>query len=176
MSFYQNLAKTGSKYMAKSTLLKYGFNLSPMYRRSTARITSVTDDLLEIKIKLPISWKNRNYMNSIFGGSMFAAVDPIPMVQLVNLLGDDYIVWDKAAAIQFKRPAREDLYASFTYTMDEVDDIIARVKSQDETEITKIVHLTDGSGNKIYCTVQKTIYIADKIYFKNKRQAKQQEL
>jgi len=28
---------------------------------------------------------------------MFSAVDPFPMTQLMNLIGDDYVVWDNAA-------------------------------------------------------------------------------
>lgn len=114
MSFYQKIAEIGSQYIGKPKLFKYGFNLSPMYRRSTGRITTVSDDLKNIKIQLPISYKNRNYVNTIFGGSMFAAVDPIPMVQLMELLGKDYVVWDKSAEIFFKRPVSENLYAQFS--------------------------------------------------------------
>lgn len=69
MSLYQTIAKVGSRYFGKHTLFKYGFNWSPMYRRSTGRITSVSKDLLEIKVKLLISYKNRNYVNSIFAGA-----------------------------------------------------------------------------------------------------------
>jgi len=36
------------------------------------------------------------------------------LVQLINLLVDKYIVWDKSATIKFKRPTKEDLYAQFT--------------------------------------------------------------
>ena len=105
MSIYKKLAEIGQKFLSRQKLFRYGFNLSPMYRRSTARIRTVSEDFLEIKIKLPISYKNRNNVNTIFGGSMFAAVDPVPMVQLMELLGKDYVVWDKSAEIFFKRPA-----------------------------------------------------------------------
>ncbi len=84
MLSYKQLMKIGQRFLGLPILFKYGYNWSPMYRRSTARITAVSDDLFTISIKLPISYKNRNYMSSIFGGSMFAAVDPIPMVQLMN--------------------------------------------------------------------------------------------
>ncbi|WP_416865949.1 MAG: DUF4442 domain-containing protein [Imperialibacter sp.] len=170
MSIYQTIAKIGSKYIGKPKLFKYGFNLSPMYRRSTAKIIYVSKDLLEIKIKLAISYKNRNYVNSIFGGSMFAAVDPIPMVQLMNLLGDDFVVWDKSAQIFFKRPARENIYADFTYSLEEVDDIKSKVGLQNEIEIVKTTSLTNRDKSIVYCEVKKTIYVADKAYFKEKRE------
>lgn len=143
-----------------------------MYRRSTGRVIHVSDDLLNVRIKLPISYKNRNYVSSIFGGSMFSAVDPIPMVQLINLLGNDYVVWDKSATINFKRPARQHLYADFNYTEKELEAIKKRVSEENEIEITKTTLLKDANGDKTYCEVNKVIYIADKAFFKEKRRKK----
>ncbi len=172
MSVYQKLADVGSKFIKKHTLFKYGFNLSPMYRRSTARVTHVSEDLLQVTVKLPITYKNRNYVNSIFGGSMFSAVDPIPMVQLINLLNKNYVVWDKSAEIFFKRPAKEHLYAEFSYTPQELDTIRTKVGLENEMEIVKITNLTNRDKTQVFCQVKKTIYIADKSYFKKKREEK----
>ncbi|MGF1560531.1 MAG: DUF4442 domain-containing protein [Flavobacteriaceae bacterium] len=167
---YQKIATIGSKFIGRPKLFKYGFNLSPMYGRSTAKIINVSPDLLEVGIRLPISYRNKNYVNSIFGGSMFAAVDPIPMVQLMNLIGDNFIVWDKSAEIAFKRPAREHLYADFTFTMDELETIKERVREANEIEIVKKTSLTNKDRTKVYCEVSKTIYVADKSFYKKKRQ------
>jgi len=169
MSFYQRAAALGTKYLGMHRAFKYGFNLSPMYRRSTARVLYASEDLLTIRIRLPISYRNRNYVNSIFGGSMFSAVDPIPMVQLINLLDSSFVVWDKSAEIFFKRPAREDLYAEFTYTEAELAEIRRRVATEREIEIVKPTLLTNKEGNITYCEVRKTVYVADKAYFKEKR-------
>ena len=146
-----------------------GFNLSPMYRRSTGKITFISEDLMMVNMKLPITYKNRNYVNTIFGGSMFSATDPIPMVQLINLLGPDYVVWDKSAEIFFKRPAKETLYAEFRYTLEELEEIQAQVAQQNELEIIKTTDLTNKDKSKVFCQVKKIIYIADKAYFKQKR-------
>lgn len=172
MSFYQKLTEVGSKYIAMHRLFKAGFNLSPMYRRSTARIVYVAPDMLTIKVKLPISYKNRNYMGSVFGGSMFSAVDPIPMVQLISLLGKEYVVWDKSAEIAFRRPAREDLYAEFVYTLAELEEIKRAVAAKQETEIVKTTLLTNREGAVVFCEVRKTIYVADKLFYKRKREVK----
>ena len=169
MSVYQKIAEIGSRFVKRHKLFKHGFNLSPMYRRSTARVSSVSEDLLNVIVKLPISYKNKNYVNSIFGGSMFSAVDPIPMVQLINLLGKEYVVWDKSAEISFKRPAKENLYAYFTYSAEELEHIKKRVKEENEIEITKTTLLTNQVKSVVYCEVSKVIYIADKTYFKKKR-------
>jgi len=169
MSFYQKISEVGKKFIPQNQLFKIGFNLSPMYRRTTARIVSASEDLLHIKIKLAISYKNKNYVNSIFGGSMFSAVDPIPMVQLMNILGNDYVVWDKSAEIYFKRPAKEDLFAEFKYTSEELETIKKRVKQKNEIEIVKKTSLTDVTKTVTFCEIHKTIYVADKNFYKEKR-------
>jgi acyl-coenzyme A thioesterase PaaI-like protein len=143
-----------------------------MYKRSTGKITLVSEDLMTIKMKLKISYKNRNYMGSIFGGSLFASVDPIYMVQLIQLLGKEYVVWDKSAQILFKRPAKEHLFADFNYTQEELEHIKKEVAEKGEFEIVKETHLKNKDGSITYCEVAKTIYIAHKAFFEEKRAKK----
>jgi len=82
--------KSGTEFLKRffkvSTIYKYGFNWSPMYRRTTAKLIDVSDDLHYVKIRLQLNWKNRNYAGSIFGGSMLAATDPIYMIQLIHIV------------------------------------------------------------------------------------------
>ena len=169
MITYQKLAKLASRFISRSTVMKYGFNMSPMYRRTSAKVTYISKDFLKIKIKLPYSYKNANYVNTIFGGSMFSAVDPFPMTQLMNLIGDDYVVWDKAAEIFFRRPAKEDLYAEFTYTLEELGEIKQKANDNNEFEIIKSTQLTNRDKSIVFCEVRKRVYIANKTFFKNKR-------
>lgn len=172
MSVYKKIATLTIKLLGEPAAFKYGFNYSPMYRRSTARIKSVSDDMLRITIKLPLSYKNKNYVNSIFGGSMFSATDPIAMIQLMSLLGDDYIVWDKSAEIFFKRPAKENLYADFIFTEDEIQKIRQDVAALNEIDLKKTIRLTNKEKTISYCEVQKVIYIAKKSYYKTKRRSR----
>jgi hypothetical protein len=155
MSIYKKIAKIGPKLISKHKLFKYGFNFSPMYKRSTAKIIEVSNDLLNVRIRLPLSYKNKNYANSIFGGSMFSAVDPIPMVQLINLIGTNYVVWDKSAEVIFKKPAKENLYADFNYSEKELAEIKEQVSKENEIEIIKITELTNKERTKVYCEVKK---------------------
>lgn len=153
--------------MSISTIYKHGFNISPMYRRTTGRIKYISNDLKEIKIKIALSYKNKNYVGAIFGGSMFAATDPIYMTQLMQILGDEYVVWDKAATINYKRPAKENLYCDFIFTDDEIEIIKKRVLNEHEITIEKITHLTN-TKNTIFAEVIKIVYIADKKFYKEK--------
>ncbi|MBK9993261.1 MAG: DUF4442 domain-containing protein [Saprospiraceae bacterium] len=176
MSYYQAIATIATKYFGVSKAFKYGFNWSPMYRRSNARIIAVSKDLMKIEIRLPLTYKNVNYMNSMFGGSMFAAVDPIPMIQLVSILGKEYVVWDKSAEIYFKRPAKENLFATFEFSNEEVEEIKSRVKSEKEISISKSTILTNKIGDTVYCEVKKTIYIADKMFYKQKNAQRREKI
>lgn len=169
---YQNVARLGQRFFSKAFLFKYGFNFSPMYRRSCGRLIYVSKDLKTLRIRLKYSYKNKNYVGSIFGGSLFSAVDPFPMVQLINIIYRDYVIWDKAAQIRFRRPAFEDLYADFTYTDSELEEIRKRVQTENVIEIIKSTPLTNKAGDTVFCTVDKTLYIADKQYFKAKRKKK----
>ena len=173
MITYKKLTKIASKFINKSLVLKYGFNLSPMYRRTSAKVVYISEDFLKIQIKLPFSYKNANYVNTIFGGSMFSAVDPFPMTQLMNLIGDQYVVWDKSAEIFFRRPAKEDLFADFIYTNEEIDEIKKKTQEQDEFEIIKSTKLTNKDKSIVYCEVRKRVYIANKAFFKEKRKKRE---
>jgi hypothetical protein len=56
---------------------------------------------------------NRNYVGTQFGGSLYSMVDPFYMLMLMENLGRDYIVWDKAASIDFISPGKGPVYAEF---------------------------------------------------------------
>src|SRR5215471_15876677 len=99
-----------------SRRLRWLFNLLPAYRGTGGRVTYIAADFREVRVKLPLSWRTRNYVGTIYGGSLYGAVDPIYMIMLIKVLGPRYTVWDKAAIIRFKRPGRETLFARFLLT------------------------------------------------------------
>lgn len=171
ISMYKILFDFLKKYLGHAFLYKFGFNISPMYRRSTGRIKYVSPDLLTVKIKIPLNYKNRNYVGTIFGGSLYSATDPIYMIQLVQILGNDYVVWDKEATIKYKRPAKKSAYADFVFTEEEIEKIKQDTQLKNEIDIVKEVQITDSKG-LVYAEVSKTIYISTKAYYKEKLKAK----
>ncbi|WP_438964407.1 PaaI family thioesterase [Winogradskyella sp.] len=170
---YKSGTKLLKKYFKVSTIYKYGFNWSPMYRRTTAKIVDVSDDLLYIKIRLKLNWKNRNYAGTMFGGSMLAATDPIYMIQLLQILGDQYIVWDKAVDAKYKKPGKGTIYGEFIFTKEEIDSIKKTVLEKNHMDLTKTMSLVDAEKN-IIATFNKTLYIADKDFYKNKLKSRKQ--
>ena len=90
----------------RTFLYRLVFNLWPCYRGTGGRVTFIAADWSEVRVRLPLSWRTRNYVGTIFGGSIYAAVDPFFMIMLMHRLGPDYEVWDKAATIRFRKPGR----------------------------------------------------------------------
>ncbi|MEK7724754.1 MAG: DUF4442 domain-containing protein [Acidobacteriota bacterium] len=137
------------------------FNLFPAYRGSGGRIAYISEDYHEIHVKLPLNWRTKNYVGTIFGGSMFAATDPIFMVMLIKILGKDYLVWDKSTNIRFKRPGKETLFAKFLITPEEISEIKAQLETSKSLDKIYKVELKDKNG-KVHCIIEKTIYIKKK--------------
>ncbi|MBW3553006.1 MAG: DUF4442 domain-containing protein [Gemmatimonadetes bacterium] len=146
----------------RSRLVRAGFNLFPAYRGTGARITFIAGDWSEMRVRVPLSWRTRNYVGTIFGGSMYGAVDPVYMIMLIKRLGPDYIVWDREATIRFRRPGRSTLHARFVVSDEELAAIRAAVPaSGDRTERRYTVELEDADG-EIHATVEKVLYIRRK--------------
>lgn len=153
----------------ESRWTRFKFNFFPAYRRTGARISFISSDWKEVHIRLALNWKTRNYVGSVFGGSIYAAIDPIYMIQFIKILGKDYVVWDKSATIRFLRPVKETIKARFLIS----DDIIVLIKKEvqinGETIIELPVQFIGKSNKTVYAESDKVIYIADKEYYRNKR-------
>ena len=142
----------------KTRLMRWGFNWFPAYRRTGARITYIAADFHEVRIKLPLNWKTRNYVGTLFGGSMFGAVDGIHLVMLIKRLGSDYHIWDKASTIRFKQPGRTTLYARFILDTAELETIRTTLAAQPKLDRIYRVDLTDAAG-VVHASFEKTIHI-----------------
>jgi acyl-coenzyme A thioesterase PaaI-like protein len=139
-------------------LARWGFNWFPAYRGTGARITYIASDWCEVRISLPLTWRTRNYVGTIFGGSMYAAVDPMYMVMLIKLLGPGYVVWDKAATIRFLKPGRDTLYASFRLTPADVTTLKAEADHNGRAEREFTVQLVNAAG-EVHATCQQVLSV-----------------
>jgi len=134
------------------------YNLFPAFRGTGGKITHIADDWSEIRIKLPLSWRTRNYVGTIFGGSMYAALDPWYMIILIKQLGSAFVVWDKSASIRFRRPGRTTLYATFQIDAPEIAEIRSALARTDRIDRSYHVELKDGEGT-VHAIIEKTIHI-----------------
>jgi acyl-coenzyme A thioesterase PaaI-like protein len=138
--------------------MRWGFNLFPAYRGTGARVTYIASDFREVRVELPLSWRTRNYVGTIFGGSLYGAVDPMYMIMLIHVLGPGYTVWDKAATIRFLRPGRSTLSARFLLDDAEIDEIRRRLESAPSVDRVYTVELKDAAG-LTHAEVTKTVYV-----------------
>jgi Domain of unknown function (DUF4442) len=152
----------------KTHVIRVGFNLHPAYRRTGGRVEYVSPDMTLIRIRLPLNRGTRNMVGSIFGGSLFAITDgPHPFL-LIMALGREYVIWDKAASIQYKKPGRTTLYADFVVTAEEVAEIRDILTRQPEVDRVYRVELKD-SGGVVHSVIERTVYIANKEHYKQKQ-------
>ena len=142
----------------RSKIMRWRFNFFPAYRGTGARITYLAYDWREVRVKLPLNWRTRNYVGTIFGGSMYGAVDPVFMLMLIRNLGPEYVVWDKAACIQFRKPGKGTLFARFVLTDQEISSIKDELTFAHSAERVFHVELMDGGGVS-HAFIEKTIYM-----------------
>ena len=145
----------------QSRWMRWKFKFFPAWRGTGATLTYIASDFREVRVKLPLSWRTRNYVGSIFGGSLYASVDPMYMIMLILLLGRDYVVWDKAATIRFRKPGRSTLYATFTIDEAELEAIRAATADGQPVDRVYNIDLKDRDG-VVHASVEKVIYIRRK--------------
>ncbi|HET7538206.1 MAG TPA: DUF4442 domain-containing protein [Candidatus Didemnitutus sp.] len=130
----------------KTKLLRWRFNWYPAFRRTGARIVAISEDLLECTVRLPLNRATRNVHGTIYGGSMYAAIDPLHAVMIAANLGPDFHVWMKAAKIEFKRPGRSDLFAHVKLLRRELDEIRGALAQAPKVDRDFALSLADATG------------------------------
>ncbi len=140
-------------------LARIAFNWFPAYRGTGGRVTYIAADWSEVRVRVALSWRTRNYVGTIFGGSLYGAVDPIYMIMLIKRLGPGYVVWDKAAAVRFRRPGRGVVSARFLLDDATVQGIRDELAASPKTERVFDVALTLEDGS-VCAEVEKTLHVS----------------
>ena len=143
----------------KANALRRGMNLWPPLLFSGIRIRHISDDFRAVDVELRERFYNKNYVGCHFGGSLFAMTDPFWMLMVMRNLDRSYTVWDRSAGIEFLRPGRGTVTASFRLDTEALDDIRANTK-QDGTKYLRSfpVDITDSEGD-VVARVTKTLHI-----------------
>lgn len=146
------------KKARRARLLRFGLNLYPPYLGAGVRVRHISPDFCEVRVKMGLSLLNRNYVGTQFGGSLYSMTDPFFMLMLMENLGRDYIVWDKAANIEFVSPGKGPVYADFRIDQQLLDDIRENTASGDKYLPRLHAEVRDGEGTLV-ARVQKTLYV-----------------
>lgn len=171
----RNLLSTTKKESPQSKLFRYGMNIYPMFFGTGGRVLFWSGDWSEVHLKLCRNLWTRNYVGTIFGGSMFSATDPFYMIMLMHMLGSkDYVVWDKSATIKFKRPSKEALYTKFHITPEIFNKIKSDITENGETTFVFTIQWYDKDLN-VYSELERTVYAASKVFYKEKLAKRKQQ-
>lgn len=153
------LRKLGSKIPAN--IFRIIGNLYFPYFWSGIKATRVTKDYTEIDVRLKLAWYNRNFVGTQFGGNLYSMTDPFYMLMLIQNLGRNYIVWDKAAQINFKKPGLGAVYAYFKLSQTQISEIKTTVDAQGKYIFDLAINIVDEK-NQVIAEVIKTMYVRKK--------------
>ncbi|MFZ3192946.1 MAG: DUF4442 domain-containing protein [Moraxellaceae bacterium] len=141
--------------------IKLLINSYAPYLGAGVRVTDVDMTAGRVRVEMPLTRINRNYVGVHFGGSLYAMVDPFFMLILINQLGEDYIVWDKSASIDFIAPGRGRVHTIMQISPDEVALIRQLASSSQPIYRTYPVEILAEDG-KLIAKVEKVLYIRKK--------------
>ncbi|KAB0497694.1 DUF4442 domain-containing protein [Pseudomonas vancouverensis] len=142
----------------KARLMRFIMTFYPPYFGAGVRVQHISDDFRDVRVSMGLGWYNRNYVGTQFGGSLYSMVDPFFMLMLMENLGRQYIVWDKAADIDFISPGKGPVFARFTIDDTLIDDIRRQTASGEKYLPQLQVDIHDGAGTLV-ARVGKTLYV-----------------
>lgn len=144
------------RYSAR-TLVR-GMHLWPPFLGAGIRLRYMSEDFREAEVELRLGRLNRNAVGTQFGGSLFAMTDPFYAIMLMRNLGRDYLVWDKAAAIEYVAPGRGTVRARFVLTEARLAEIRAQAAGGDKALPEFDTDIVDAKG-EVIARVHRTVYV-----------------
>jgi hypothetical protein len=136
-------------------------NFYPPLWGAGIRIRHVSADRQVIDVELKLHFWNRNFVGTHYGGSLYSMCDPFFMLILMEKLGHEYTVWDKAAAIKFVKPGRGSVRARFEVPDERIQFIKEDLKTKAKAEYEFLTSVVDHDNNVI-AEVSKLIYVRKK--------------
>lgn len=136
-------------------------NLWPPLLGAGIKVTRMDEDMRAVDVEMKLTRWNKNYVDVHYGGSLYSMADPFYMLMLMQNLGREYIVWDKAATIRFKKPGKGTVKAEFRLSEQQIADLRERLKTQAKLEPTFTVEIKDAHGT-VVAEVEKLLYVRKK--------------
>ena len=136
-------------------------NLYPPMIGAGIRVVDIDPGFTRITVEMKLRWWNKNVFGTQFGGALYMMCDPFFVAILMTNLGRDYIVWDKAATIQFLKPGRKAVRAVFTLTPEEIARVKTETDARGKHEPEYDVDIVDSDG-LVVARVHKVLYVRRK--------------
>ena len=144
-----------------ASYLRWRLNLYPPYFGTGIHIKHIAEDFRRIIVEMPLRWYNKNYVGTHFGGSLSAMTDPFYMLMMIQILGRDYIVWDQAGTIEYRKPGRGRVRAEFVIEDALIEEV--RQATADGSKCVRVmpVDIVDEEGD-VVAHVTRTLYTRKK--------------
>ena len=163
MKMYET-TKTESR---RSTTMRWGFNFWPCIWCTGSRVEFISGDFRELHVSLRLNIRTRNKVGTVYGGSIYSSVDPYFMLMFMQILGKDFVVWDKSASVKFVRPIVNAVKCRFLISDVLVEEVKQKVAELGEYTFELPLKYEDEDG-KVYAVFTKTVYAAGKEFYKQK--------
>lgn len=144
----------------KSKFLKF-LSFWPPYFGAGVKIKKLSSDFKSIDVEMKLRFWNRNYVGVHFGGSLYSMADPFIMLMLMENLGPKYIVWDKAASIEFKKPGKGRVRIHFRLSDSEIEKIKTLADENYKHEPEFDIEILDDN-NEVIAKIHKKLYVRKK--------------
>jgi acyl-coenzyme A thioesterase PaaI-like protein len=145
-----------------SHALRRWVNLWPPFLGAGIRVLRISPDMKAVDVEMKLRFWNANYVGTHFGGSLFAMTDAFYMLMLMANLGRDYIVWDKAATIRYRKPGRGTVRAEFRLSESQIEDVREKLKTLPKCEPTFVIEVKDEAG-VVIAEVEKVLHVRKKM-------------
>ena len=141
--------------------MRWVLNIYPPYLGAGVRVRHISPDFRKVQLEMVLRFWNRNYVRTQFGGSLYSMTDPFIMLMLMENLGKEYIVWDKKATIQYKKPGTGSVFATIELSEDDIQAIKQKADQNYKYEPQFKIEISNRDG-EVVAEVEKTIYIRRK--------------
>ena len=142
-------------------LLRFFMNIWPPFIGAGIKIITLSKDYRYTLVRLRMGIFNRNIVGVHFGGSLFAMTDPFFMIMVQHNLGKEYVVWDRAAKIDFVKPGRGNVHAEFSITEQQLEELKSAAQYGAKVLRDFTVEVKDRSG-EVVAIIIKTLYVRQK--------------
>lgn len=142
----------------KPSVFKWGLSWWAPYLGTGISVRDIASDYSSLTVQMKQRWYNRNAFGTHFGGSLYAMCDPFFALLLVAKLGKGYVVWDKAASIEFVKPGTGTVSAHFHWSQAQIDEIIAQAAQGRSIFPVRSLEVLNAQG-QVVARVEKTLYV-----------------
>lgn len=139
-------------------LLARIINVYPPFVGAGIRVRQSKADPYTVVSSMTLRLWNRNLFGTHFGGSLYAMCDPFFALILARHLGAGYVVWDRLASIEFLRPGRGTVRATFHIPPEEIAKIRERADGGEKVE-PRLVAEVVGEDGEVVARIEKTLYV-----------------